>query len=144
MFIHCFFSNWSHQKSFIFVLQRDESETWTSSLWSNTLELHQQDFRATNVIYWDECFENKTVETNTFLSLLSCSLNIYLNYILNKTIDDRDPPWMTGWNKKCAIKWKDNAYCKECVRSWDTLFDSLTYLKMDIIANLYFLYICIL
>ena len=79
--ILCCFSNWSHQKRFIFVLQRDEPEDWTSSLWTNTLELHQQDFRATNVIDWEECFANKTVETYIFLSLMSYSLNIYLNYI---------------------------------------------------------------
>ena len=46
--------------------------------------------------------------------------------ILNKTADDKDPPWMSGWNKNCAIKWKNNAYCKEFVRSRDTLFNSLT------------------
>ena len=63
--------------------------------------------------------------------------------ILNKTVDDKDPPWMSGWNKNCAIKWKNNAYCEEYVRSGGTLFDSLTYLKMGIIANLLFSYICI-
>ena len=31
---------------------------------------------------------------------------------LNKTVDDKDPPWMSGWNKNCAIKWKSNAFCK--------------------------------
>ena len=96
-------------KEFIFVLQRDEPEDWTSSLWTNTLELHQQDFRATNVIDWEECFANKTVETYIFLSLMSYSLNIYLNYI-NKTINDKDPPWMSGWNRNCVIKWK-----KQCL-----------------------------
>ena len=39
------------------------------------------DFRAINEIDWEECFANKTVETYTFLSLMSYSLNIYLNYI---------------------------------------------------------------
>ena len=68
-------------KEFIFVLQRDEPEDWTSSLWTNTLELHQLDFRATNVIDWEECFANKTVETYMLLSLICYSLNIYLNYI---------------------------------------------------------------
>ena len=58
--------------------------------------------------------------------------------ILNKTVDDKDPPWMSGWNKNCAIKWKNSAYCGEYVRSGDTLFDSLTYLKMGIITNLLF------
>ena len=70
-------------------MQRDEPEDWTSSLWGNTLELHQQDFRATNVIDWEECFANETAETDIFLSLMSYSLNIYLNYI-NKTVDDKD------------------------------------------------------
>ena len=62
---------------------------------------------------------------------MSYYLNIYLNYILNETVADKDPLWMCGWNKNCAIKWKNNAYCKE--------YD--TYLKMHIIANLLFLYI---
>ena len=54
-------------------------------------------FRATNVIDWEECFTNKTVETYIFLSLMNHSLNICLNYI-NKTVDDKDPPWTCGWN----------------------------------------------
>ena len=107
--ILCCFSNWSHQKRFIFVLQRDEREDWMSSLWTNTLELHQQDFRATNAIDWEECFANKTVETYIFMSLMSYSLNIYLNYI-KKTVDDKDLPWMSGWNRNCAVKWK-----KQCL-----------------------------
>ena len=45
--------------------------------------------------------------------------------ILNKTVDGKDPPWMSGQNRNCAIKWKNNAYCKEYVRSRDTLFNSL-------------------
>ena len=53
------------------------------------------------------------------------SLNFYLNYILNKTVDDKDLPWMSGWNKNYTIKWKNNAYCKEYARSGGTLFDSL-------------------
>ena len=52
------------------------------------MELHQQDFRATNVIDWDECFANKTVETYIFLSLMNYYLNIYLYYI-NKSVDDK-------------------------------------------------------
>ena len=32
---------------------------------------------------------------------------------------------MSGWNKNCIIKWKNNAYCKEYVRLGGTLFDSL-------------------
>ena len=65
--------------------------------------LHQQDFRATNAIDWEECFANKTVETYIFMSLMSYFLNIYLNYI-KKTVDDKDPPWMSGWNRNCVIK----------------------------------------
>ena len=107
--ILCCFSNWSYQKRLIFVLQRDEHEDWMSSLWTNTLELHQQDFRATNAIDWEECFANKTVETYIFMSLMSYSLNIYLNYI-KKTVDDKDPRWMSGWNRNCVIKWK-----KQCL-----------------------------
>ena len=68
-------------------------------LWNYT----NKDFRATNAIDWEECFANKTVETYIFLSLMSYSLNIYLNYI-NKIVDDKDPPWMSGWNRNCAIK----------------------------------------
>ena len=45
------------------------------------MELHQQDFTATNVIDWEECFAHKTVETYIFLSRPSYSLNICLNYI---------------------------------------------------------------
>ena len=59
--------------------------------------------RATNVIDWEECFAKKTLETYMFLSLMSYSLNIYLNYI-NKTVDDKDSPWMSGWNRNCVIK----------------------------------------
>ena len=64
------------------------------------MELHQQDFRATNAIDWEECFANKTVETYIFMSLMSYSLNIYLNYI-KKTVDDKDLRWMSGWNRNC-------------------------------------------
>ena len=39
------------------------------------------DFMAINLIDWEECFANKTVETYTFFSPMSYSLNIYLNYI---------------------------------------------------------------
>ena len=79
-----------------------------------------------------------------FLSLMSYSLNTYLNYI-KKTIDGKDPSWMSGWNKNCVTESKkNNACCKEYVRSGDFLFDSPTYLKMDVAANFYFSYICIL
>ena len=119
---------------------RDELEDWMTSLWTNTLELHQQDFRATNVIDWEECFANKTVETYIFLSLMSYSLNIYLNYI-NKTINDKDPPWMSGWNRNCHQMKKTRL---EYVRSGEFLFDWFTYLKMDVVANLLFSYIRVL
>ena len=69
------------------------------------MELHQQDLGATNVIDWEECFANKTVETYMFLSLMSYSLNTYLNYI-KKTIDDKDPPWMSGWSKSSVTESK--------------------------------------
>ena len=42
--------------------------------------------------------------------------------ILNKTVNEKDPPWMSGSNKNCAIKCKNNAYCKEYVMSRYTLF----------------------
>ena len=35
------------------------------------------------------------------------SLNIYLNSIFRPAVDKKDPPWMSGWNKNCAIKWKN-------------------------------------
>ena len=25
-----------------------------------------------------------------------------------KTVNEKDPSWMSGWNKNCAIKWKKN------------------------------------
>ena len=114
--------------------ERDESDDWTCSLWANTLEVHQQDFRATNVIAWEKCFTNKTVETYIFLSFMRYSLNIYLNSIFSQAVDKKVPPWMSGWNKNCAIKWKNNVFCKEYVRSGDSLFDSLTFLDMHIIV----------
>ena len=55
------------------------------------------------MIDWEERFANKTVETYIFLSLMSYSLNTYLNYI-SKTVDDKDLPWMSAWNKNCVIK----------------------------------------
>ena len=44
-------------------------------------------------------------------------LNIYSNYIPNKTVlcDDKDPPWMTN-GIRTAIEMKNNA-CKEYIRS---------------------------
>ena len=117
-----------------FVLQRDEPEDWTSSLWTNTLELHQQDFRATNVIDWEECFANKTVETYIFLSLMSYSLNIYLNYINKLLLTKILHGCLDGIGT--VIKWKKTML--EYVRSADFLFDSSTYLKMDVVTNLLF------
>ena len=69
------------------------------------MELQQQDFRASNVINWEECFENQTVETYMFFSLTSYSLNTNLNYI-KKTVDHNDSPWMSGWNRNCVINLK--------------------------------------
>ena len=46
--------------------------------------------RASNVINWEERFENQTVETYMFFILTSYSLNTYLNYI-KKTVDHKDP-----------------------------------------------------
>ena len=60
---------------------------------------------------------------------MSYCLNMYVNYILNKTVDGKDPLLMSGLKKNLAIKWENNAYCKEHVRSGDTLLDTLTYLK---------------
>ena len=68
------------------------------------MELHQQQFRATNAIDWKECFPHKTVETNETNELLfkySFKLDI-----LNKTVNDNGHPWMSGWNKNCPIKGK--------------------------------------
>ena len=75
---------------------------------------------------------NKTVETLIFLSLMSYSLNIYLNYI-NKTVDEKDPLWMSGWSRNCH-QMKKTMF--EYVRSGDFLFDSPTSLKMYVVANL--------
>ena len=99
------------------------------------MELHQQDFRATNVIDWEECFANKTVETYIFLSLMSYSLNIYLNYI-NKLL-------MTKILHGCldgigTVSSNEKKTMLEYVRSGDFLLDSPTYLKMVVVANLLF------
>ena len=37
------------------------------------------------------------------MSLMSYFLNIYLNYI-KKTVDDKGPPWISGWNRNCVNK----------------------------------------
>ena len=83
--------------------------------------LPKQDFRAMGGI-----FSNKTVETHIFESYELLFKYLFELDILNKTVDDKDPPWTSGWNKNCAIRWKNNAYCKEYVRSRDSLFNSPT------------------
>ena len=55
------------------------------------------------IIDREECFANKTVETYIFPSLMSYFLNIYLKYV-NKTVDHKDLPWMSGWNSNCITK----------------------------------------
>ena len=72
--------------------------------------------RAINTIDWDELFANKTVESQVS-EMNDLLLNIYLNYIPNKTVlcDDKDPPWMTN-GIRTAIEMKNNAY-KEYIRS---------------------------
>ena len=65
---------------------------------------------------------------------MSYSFNVYLNYI-NKTLDDKDLPWNSGWNRNCHHMKKTMF---EYVGSGDFLFDSQTYLKMDVVANLLF------
>ena len=71
---------------------------------------------------------------------MSYYLNIYLNYI-NKTVDGKDPPRMSGWNRNCHQMKKAML---EYVKSGDFLLDSPTYLKVDVVANLLFSYICVL
>ena len=53
--------------------------------------------RAINAIDWDELFANKTVESQVS-ELNDLLLNIYSNYIPNKTVlcDDKYPSWMTN------------------------------------------------
>ena len=44
-----------------------------------------------------------------------------------------------------SLNEKNNAYCKEYVRSKEFLFDSPTYLKIDVVANLtFFVNMCII
>ena len=66
--------------------------------------------RAINAIDWDELFANETVECQVS-ELNDLLLNIYSNYIPNKTVlcDDKDPPWMTN-GIRTAIEMKNNAY----------------------------------
>ena len=72
--------------------------------------------RAINTIDWDELVANKTVESQAS-ELNDLLLNIYSNYIPNKTVlcDEKDPPWMTN-GIRTAIEMKNNAY-KEYIRS---------------------------
>ena len=34
--------------------------------------------------------------------------------------------WMSRWNRNCTIKWKNNAYYRECFRSGDTLYSTVS------------------
>ena len=72
--------------------------------------------RAINAINWEELFAKKTVESQVS-ELNDLLLNIYSNYIPNKTVlcDDKDPPWMTN-GIRTVIEMKNNA-CKEYIRS---------------------------
>ena len=74
--------------------------------------------RAINAINWDELFANKTVESQ-LSELNDPLLNIYSNYIPNKTVlcddKDKDPPWITN-GIRTAIEMKSNAY-KEYIGS---------------------------
>ena len=101
---------------------------------------HQQDFRETNLIDWEEWFANKIVETYIFLSLMSYFLNIYLNYIVNKTVDNKDPLDLIRTvpsNGRAMLIVKN-------ILGQEKLYSTLSPLKMDIIANLVFWSICIL
>ena len=71
---------------------------------------------AISAIDWDELFANKTVEFQVS-ELNDLLLNIYSNYVPNKTVlcDDKDPPWMTN-GIRTVVEIKNNAY-KEYIRS---------------------------
>ena len=59
-----------------------------------------------------------------------------------QTFDDKHPPWMSGWNRNCHQMKKTML---EYVRSGKFLFDSPTYLKMDVLDNLlFFIHMCII
>ena len=66
--------------------------------------------RAINAIDWEESFANKTVESQVS-ELNDLLLNIYSNYISNKTVlcDEEDPPWMTN-GIRTFIEMKNNDY----------------------------------
>ena len=57
---------------------------------------------------WEDLFANKTVESQ-ISELNDLLLNIYSNYIPNKTVlcDDKDPPWMTN-GIRTVIEMKNN------------------------------------
>ena len=105
--------------------------TWRLKLW----ELHQQDFRATNVVDWEGCFANKTVETYIFLSLMSYSFNIYLNYINKLLMTKILHGSLDGIG---TVLSNEKKKMLEYVRPGVFLFDSPIYLKMDVVANLIF------
>ena len=71
--------------------------------------------QAINAIDWEEILVHKTVESQVY-ELSNLLLNIYSNYIPNKTVlcDDKDPPWMTN-GIRTVVKMKSNAY-KEYIR----------------------------
>ena len=54
--------------------------------WTNTLKLHQQDFLASSVVDWEECFSNETVESYELLLKYLFEVGIH-----NKTVDDKAP-----------------------------------------------------
>ena len=72
--------------------------------------------RAINAIDWEELFANEPVESQVS-DLNNLLLNIYSNYIPNKTVlfDDKDPPWMTN-RIRAVLEMNNNAY-KEYIRS---------------------------
>ena len=72
--------------------------------------------RAISAKNCEELFANKTVESQ-ISELNNLLLNIYLNYISNKTVlcDEKDPPWMTN-GIRAVVEMKNNAY-KEYIRS---------------------------
>ena len=66
--------------------------------------------QAINAIDWEKRFLNKPVESRVS-EMHNLLLNIYLNYLHNKTVlcDDKDPPWMTN-GIRAVIEMKNNAY----------------------------------
>ena len=79
---------------------------------------HEVVFAKLNLktIDWEERFANKPVESQVS-ELNNLLLNIYSNYIPNKTVlcDDKDPLWMAN-GLRAVIEMKNNAY-KEYIRS---------------------------